>query len=990
MKICFPIRDLNGKEFTSVDEVMSLINSEAHGTWLLGANGLWHGGIHISDITQPFSALNKDAHNNSDPIPLQFMADGTVVAYRVNDFYQTAPYCGKPLRFSTSFVLVKSVCQPDSEKNASWLEFYSLYMHLAAVEDYPKSPYYKVSAGHNGISVRKYIRGNYGVPEAESTPQYSAAYNAPAAVARVVVNDGDRFVVSRTGRFYVTRRRETKLLPFGLSRLLKNGKLSKEQYWITLDAGYVERDGEMYDLMPGWMNEAVAKGVFNSVVNTDGSDVWKVSAGSPVGFMGLNEVPGVGQLVEQERFVHLEVISVDSKMPAFLSNPASVTTGGKLIRTIAGKKMHLRNAEANPPTFTASEVVLAKGALVSRESTSPVKDAAEKWWFKVSDNGWMPQADIEEIEQYDLLKQGFYPLAEDSDGDIMHTFMEGWVSEAFGQVAEVSEGNNSNPLSARVPEYYRTMMGKLDENKDGRISADEIRRALSRRDPQVRNIIDRLVIKHHSEWIGGPSEERWKGFYKLLDKLSIPYCTKWQSGHEWMSQVGAFKDGKPIWHMHPILYLSAIKSSEDCFKLIWGKTLDERLGEKKACLFRKKVISICADLWGEEKKLEYANTLMACIAVETSRLFTSSVVMLSPVKNELGEVLMNSQGKAKYNYQPVSKEALIADTSIAKKSAVGLIQFTGPAVRQINSTHGLNVTKQQLSLMDEIEQLDYVKLYFTSNMTLLRRMKTSDDIYLYIFSPIGVGKDDNYALYSKQRDIDEGVTYYRDNSSLDSSKNGNSGNDDGVIQRKELLSRLTKLREEGTNKINECRCKLDNQPLQITKEPSGTNWINRFPTSSEISDLTPGFEASVTRFISAIKNAGGAVRVSATHRPSERAYLMHYSWRISREGLSPEQVPEKEGVNIDWTHRGNIDAATTAARNMVNAYRIVFRPALTSRHIQRRAIDMTITNIVGKSIAKADGSMVIVNRLSDLNPVGSSYGVIKLISDPPHWSDDGR
>jgi hypothetical protein len=42
---------------------MRLIDGEAHGTWLLGANGLWHGGIHISDISNPFSALNPDATN---------------------------------------------------------------------------------------------------------------------------------------------------------------------------------------------------------------------------------------------------------------------------------------------------------------------------------------------------------------------------------------------------------------------------------------------------------------------------------------------------------------------------------------------------------------------------------------------------------------------------------------------------------------------------------------------------------------------------------------------------------------------------------------------------------------------------------------------------------------------------------------------------------------------------------------------------------------
>lgn len=54
MKISYPLRDTSGKEFHSLDDVMRLIDGEAHGTWLLGANGLWHGGIHISDISNPF------------------------------------------------------------------------------------------------------------------------------------------------------------------------------------------------------------------------------------------------------------------------------------------------------------------------------------------------------------------------------------------------------------------------------------------------------------------------------------------------------------------------------------------------------------------------------------------------------------------------------------------------------------------------------------------------------------------------------------------------------------------------------------------------------------------------------------------------------------------------------------------------------------------------------------------------------------------------
>lgn len=69
MKICYPIRNTSGQEFRSLDEVMRLIDGEAHGTWLLGTNGLWHGGIHISDVSSPFSALNPDALNTGEPEP---------------------------------------------------------------------------------------------------------------------------------------------------------------------------------------------------------------------------------------------------------------------------------------------------------------------------------------------------------------------------------------------------------------------------------------------------------------------------------------------------------------------------------------------------------------------------------------------------------------------------------------------------------------------------------------------------------------------------------------------------------------------------------------------------------------------------------------------------------------------------------------------------------------------------------------------------------
>jgi hypothetical protein len=75
----------------------------------------------ISAISLILFRPKPDATNTEEPVPLQFMADGIIVAYRINKEYLTAPYCGQQLRYSSSFVLVKSQCKPDRKrKRAGW------------------------------------------------------------------------------------------------------------------------------------------------------------------------------------------------------------------------------------------------------------------------------------------------------------------------------------------------------------------------------------------------------------------------------------------------------------------------------------------------------------------------------------------------------------------------------------------------------------------------------------------------------------------------------------------------------------------------------------------------------------------------------------------------------------------------------------------------------------------------------------------------------
>lgn len=184
-------------------------------------------------------------------------------------------------------------------------------------------------------------------------------------------------------------------------------------------------------------------------------------------------------------------------------------------------------------------------------------------------------------------------------------------------------------------------------------------------------------------------------------------------------------------------------------------------------------------------------------------------------------------------------------------------------------------------------------------------------------------------------------------------------------------------------------------------EPSGPQWCAKFPGSAATADLTPDIRDRVEAFLSQLKHADAYVAVSATYRPPQRAYLMHWCWMIAKEGADPAAVPAMPGVAIAWLHKKpsgapDIAASRNAAAQMAAGYDLRFQPSLTSRHTQRRAIDMSITwngtltirdfNAKIHKIASSphDGTN------AELAEVGASFGVIKLASDPPHWSDDGR
>src|SRR5262245_34783543 len=191
----------------------------------------------------------------------------------------------------------------------------------------------------------------------------------------------------------------------------------------------------------------------------------------------------------------------------------------------------------------------------------------------------------------------------------------------------------------------------------------------------------------------------------------------------------------------------------------------------------------------------------------------------------------------------------------------------------------------------------------------------------------------------------------------------------------------------------------------MAKTKSGSFWVGwanaHAQNSSSVDDLAEPFKASATAFIKALRDAGASVEVTATRRSDRRAYLFHWSWRIGLGKVKASDAQAMPGVDIEWDHRDE-ELSRKGAKEMIDGFGLavppssINPPALTSRHIAGLAIDMDITWAGAVTIKKRDGSgesvpfMADVDKNAKLHAVGASYGVMKLITDAPHWSHDGH
>lgn len=555
MKMVLPIDG-----YRSASEFMAAMQgSKGDSYWLMKPAEHWHGGIHFYENFAGNAIFKPGNHG------LKCMTDGHVVAWRLNDHYQTAPFGKKAPKFSSTFVLIKSTCTPDKDKPDNALDFYTLWMQIAPLSEYgiTDTPTATVSASALKIRQDNTFSGwmRNGITEGINIPQNSQRYYEAPQDSHTTLSRGSVVEIKQEATFLLNG----KAAPFIFIKVMsvpegaKTGLSVGKSGWISGLDKFIKRQE---NILPAWMQKAREYGVFNQVVTTSGNEI-AVQAGETIGHLSLDESPYGGP----QYFCHLEVFSQDPRMKDFLANKAGVTVGAAELHTLADKPrwQHRERDNSFVMAGVGGDPSPSTAERYTQESECQKLEVDGKTWYYISgEHAWMSTTDVKRANQFDLEKRGFIPLEqEDAPQSIFQTPKEGWLRNVFGRLEELARAETRDMYSLSYTEKYQRLLKQIDSNQDGVIDAGELWRFLHNSQPHIQYQVQRLVVKHHSEWLKDGMSALWQA---ALDEQAKKYPSMalfnrvFINKLVWMKDVPEIRSDEALWHMHPLMFLDAIKT----------------------------------------------------------------------------------------------------------------------------------------------------------------------------------------------------------------------------------------------------------------------------------------------------------------------------------------------------------------------------------------------------------------------------------------------
>ena len=561
MNIRYPVRKADGRNYKNYDELLTDIRKNTHGWWLLGVNRYWHGGIHVGTSSSPASVLNQETPEKS--VPLQFMMDGEVVAWRVNrDYVAIECYQERPLRQSGTFVLVKSVYKPDEQDESSWLTLYQLYMHIAPLSEFPKRPLYRVTQKGHGVRMRKYSRHD---DSREIAPDVQAnKHGHPKTLTQ-----GDTLAVLQQRSFLLEQRPE----PFALVQRLQNGKPAGKLFWVSMRPEYLEPDGQCYVCLPAWMHSALNHGVFDDVVVPPVPLKVMVKAGDAVGFLGAQDLAdedNYPQIITTDYKAHIELLSLDEHVPDVVANMKGIKTGKQFIKLKLKRPLYLRNGEDEESTFEQMSAITRAdaGKIIPRDATYPFTDKTGVTYFQIRPHTWMHQNDVEQLSQHDLAGLNFHCIEAEHTTDFTRTLDERWLIDALKSIRSHFDGEKG-PQFAQAKMFYDSLIHNAENRRPPTPYPDKsldqyLFGALHTNQMNIPEYARRLIVKHDSSWHSTRDDARWSSVCKSRDESPVVKMANggFLDATHWMDKVPPFASQRSVWHFHPLEFPEILRSAE--------------------------------------------------------------------------------------------------------------------------------------------------------------------------------------------------------------------------------------------------------------------------------------------------------------------------------------------------------------------------------------------------------------------------------------------
>jgi hypothetical protein len=448
--MALPIVNEQGQEFESVEAFNNLLIKGRDAQYLLTPH-MFHGGVHLSDESVPWGR---------DRAPVRCIADGEVVAYRMMKQYLTSEYQGEQLRYSNSFCLVRHRYQettPEGEKRE--FRYYSLYMHLRPMEEYPQANRYRLKQPR---------RVRHSVPSADFQPptltlKAGEEFELVEGVAR------QRGVVEGQGEFEFAR---IKILTAGGSSAYVLATEGTDILWLAMDEQAIEPAFTVK--WPSWIYDQVEAVVTESMVGRADPLDRKGATGYPLAGGGSYSV-AKGSLIQ------------------FSAHDVEW-------QEIGGKARQMARCWVVPMAKTVWMCVEAQNIEIKRQGTSTLdklyalpKPVAIKGGDVI---GYLGRYEGPETRFGGRNEEHLVHLEVFSDDPKVETIVGSgrWQEAGYKLV----KGDSHGALVKPVPDFFGELYRACDLDKDGELSAEEIWAGLKNK--RTADGLFKIVAEHNSEW----------------------------------------------------------------------------------------------------------------------------------------------------------------------------------------------------------------------------------------------------------------------------------------------------------------------------------------------------------------------------------------------------------------------------------------------------------------------------------------------------------